>query len=315
MRIHLPRIQLDRFTDLGVDDLERLAQVDRVKKHELTDTPTDADVVLFPQCHMIDWRLKAIRRHPVAQRHWQKVMVYDERDNPWRSFPGVYVSAPARTFDPRFQRAWAYARVRPLPLPDVDEPDLLFSFVGSPSAACRRPLFCLQHKNSLVEEVRDFVAWDSAHPNFEARRRRFGEVLARSRFVHCPRGRGTSSFRLYETLAAGRVPVIISDEWVAPVGPDWSRCSLRFREDEMDLLISTIERADERWAQMSDAARAAYDHFFSEPVAFHRIAEALDDLRQANVYRRGRWSIEFRGIGASVRERVRRGRKRNETST
>jgi len=316
MRIHAPRLQLDRFTDLSVDDLERLAEVDRVKKHELTDSPSEADVVLFTQCHMVDWRLRAITQHPVARRHWQKVMVYDERDNPWRSFPGVYVSAASSSFDSRFQRAWGYARVRPLPIPHVDAPDLLFSFVGSPTAACRRSLFRLEHKDSVIEQVQDFV-WDSTQPTFEARRRRYGEILARSRFVLCPRGRGTSSFRLYETLAAGRVPVVISDEWVPPDGPDWSRCSLRIREDEIGSLVETIERSDRRWAEMSDAAKATYGEFFSESLALHRIASILEDLRRANTCRRRDWFMEARGVGASLRDHWQRHTKRltRDTST
>ena len=32
--------------------------------------------------------------------------------------------------------------------------------------------------------------------------------MFRSKFFLCPRGTGTSSIRLYETLSAGRVPVI-----------------------------------------------------------------------------------------------------------
>lgn len=308
MRIHVPRLQLDAFTDLRVDDFERLAELDRVREHELTDMPNEADIVLFPQCHMVDWRLSAIRRHPIARRHWHKVMVFDERDNPWRSFPGVYVSAAASSFDTRFQRAWGYARVQPLPVPDIAAPDLLFSFVGAPTAPCRRLLFRLAHKDSVVEEVRDFV-WESTHPGFGTSRRRYAEILARSRFVLCPRGRGTSSFRLYETLAAGRVPVIIADEWVPPDGPEWSRFSLRVPENDLRLLVGTIERADAQWAEMSGAARAAYTDFFSESIAFHRIATLLQDLRRVNSPSAGRWSAAARGVAASLRDRRRQRRE------
>src|SRR5665213_677446 len=144
MRVFLPRIGTGPFTDLRVDDFERLAAVDRFGCHEITLDPADADVILFTQCHMVDWRLRAIRDHPVARQYWEKVMVYDERDRPWLSFPGVYVGSPASLFDDEAQRAWGYIQT-----PDVSnssvEPDLLFSFVGSDTARCRRPLFDIRH--------------------------------------------------------------------------------------------------------------------------------------------------------------------------
>ena len=226
VRIHLPRLSFNRWSDLQVDELEKLAAKDRNGVHELVDNADEADVVLFVQCHMVDWRLRAIREHPVARSHWDKVMVYDERDRNWRSFPGIYVSTPSPRFDARSQRAWSYMRVPSEP-PESREPDLLFSLVGSLTAPCRKPLFELRHPDAIVEQVDDFMFWDESSRGYDERRRHFQEVIARSRFVLCPRGAGTSSFRLYETLAAGRVPVIIADQWVAPVGPNWNSFSLR----------------------------------------------------------------------------------------
>ena len=141
-------------------------------------------------------------------------MVYDERDQPWRSFPGVYVSMPRSSFDARFQRSWGYFRI-PEVVDRGDEPDLLWSFVGSLSHPARRPLLSVRHPDALVEEVPPFVFWDTAQPDFHARRDHFRSVLMRSRFVLCPRGRGTSTYRLYEVLAAGRIPATISDEWIS----------------------------------------------------------------------------------------------------
>lgn len=302
MRVYLPRLALDPWTDLRVDELELLASRDRFHTHELVDEPAEADVILFVQCHMVDWRLRAIREHPVARGHWAKVMVYDERDRPWSSFPGVYVSAPSSVFDPYRQRAWSYLRVPPTELPSADEPDLLFSFVGSPTHDCRRPLFELRHPDSVVEEVRNFMFWDSSSKDFEERRRRYGDVLTRSRFVLCPRGRGTSSFRLYETLAAGRVPVVISDDWVAPPGPDWEAFSLRIPEERTRLLVGLLEERSGDWRVMSAAAAAAYREFFSDDVAFHRIVELLADLQESRAPRPSRWRVRARATSAALGE-------------
>ena len=96
---------------------------------------------------------------------------------------------------------------------------------------CVRRIYALRHRRCVVERVTNFTFWDSKAPVFEERRHRFREVLEASKFVLCPRGQGTSSIRLYETLASGRVPVIIADDWVARRGPDRDRCSSDGRSD------------------------------------------------------------------------------------
>jgi hypothetical protein len=279
MRVHLPRLELNPYIDIPVSELEELAAADRVGRHELTDDPEQSDLILFSQCHMLwtDWRLSTLRAHPLARRYREKVLVYDERDRPWRGFPGIYVSMPKGGFDPRYQRAWGYFRVPSLIRTRV-EPDLLFSFVGSPSHGCRRPLFELQHPDGIVDEVHSFTFWDDRSPDFEARKARYRETLSRTRFVLCPRGRGTSSFRLYETLAAGRVPVIIADDWVPPEGPDWDRFVIRWPEGRRTGLIEMLEERDVDWPELSAAATAAYGEFFAPSVGFDRLVEQCRDL-------------------------------------
>jgi hypothetical protein len=305
MRVYLPRIGTAPFVDGPVDELEYLASADRFGIHELTADPAAADVILFAQCHMVDWRLRAVREHPVTKRFWEKIMVYDQRDRPWRSFPGVYVSMPARTFDPVSQRAWGYFRAPDVVSPSAD-PDLLFSFVGSPTAPCRRQILDLSHPHGVVEESRDFMFWDSAAVGFAERRTRYQEVLGRSRFVLCPRGRGTSSFRLYEVLAAGRVPVIISDEWVPPRGPAWETCSIKWREGRTDGLIELLEERSQDWHALSSAAAEVHRQFFSAEASFHRIIDQCADLRGAGYKAMDRSQLRLRALVATFRERAAR---------
>ena len=101
----------------------------------------------------------------------------------------------------------------------------------------------------------------------------------RSRFVLCPRGKGTSSIRLCETLAAGHVPVIISDAWVAPHGPDWERFTLFWPELSQDGLVELLEETNGDWAEMSAGARAAYQEFFAPDAWFHRVMDLCDQLK------------------------------------
>jgi hypothetical protein len=309
MLIHLPRLN-DPQLDLPAETFTMHAATDRVGTHRLTDSPEEADVILFTQCHMLvsDWRLRRIRRHPLRRAFPDKVMVYNEVDRPWCALPGVYVSMPAPHFVADHQRPWGYY-TEPPAAPN-ENPDLLFSFVASNTTRCRKPLFELSHPHAIVEEVRGFRGWDATSDRFEERKARFGAILARSRFVLCPRGNATSSVRLYETLAAGAVPVIIADDWVPPLGPDWEAFSIRWPEGRVDGLVQMLEARDSEWSSMSIQARRAYDDHFSPQVRFHHIAELCRELMQAGSLQhfppRGvtdRWYAELAMSKASNRAR------------
>jgi hypothetical protein len=313
MLIHLPRLN-DPYLDQPVDTFTMHASTDRVGTHLIADSPEQADVILFTQCHMLvtDWRLTRITDHPLRRAFPDKVMVYNEFDRPWCALPGVYVSMPGRHFVAEHQRPWAY--FAPQPLATLNETrDLLFSFVASNTTACRGPLFALKHPQAIVEEAHRFRLWDPTSERFDERRARFNNVLARSRFVLCPRGNATSSVRLYETLAAGAVPVIIADEWVPPVGPEWEAISIRWPEGRVDGLIEMLEARDAEWPSMSERARRAYDDYFSPDVYFHHVAERCRELVQAGSLERfpargviDRWYAEL--AVANARARVRHAR-------
>jgi hypothetical protein len=277
MLVHLPTLN-DEYLDQPVAAFTGHAASDRVGAHQLTDSAERADIILFTQCHMLpgDWRLKAIRRHPLTRAFREKVMVYNECDQPWCALPGVYVNMPKRHFVTEHQRPWGYF-VPPQNAAN-DAPDLLFSFVASDTAACRRPLFALKHPDAIVEEAHRFKFWDTTSTGFDERRARFRSTLARSRFVLCPRGNGTSSVRLYEALAVGAVPVVIADDWTPPAGPAWEKFSIRWPEGRVDGLTEMLEARDHEWPLMSKEARRVHDRYFSPEVYFHHVADLCADL-------------------------------------
>ena len=97
---------------------------------------------------------------------------------------------------------------------DQSQIQYLFSFQGNTTARVRERLFAAEFGGApvLVERtqpgaksVRDF--WDKiGSPEVAEFKRRYAEVMRRSKFVLCPRGVGTSSYRLYETLESGFIP-------------------------------------------------------------------------------------------------------------
>ncbi len=288
-------------TRLDASDLPRLraaATLDRVGQHTLAARPEDADLILFTDPAAPD--LADIRAHPLYRQHASRCFVMATGDRVLPFVPGLFV-CPERTTHPLHRsRTAAYLRVafeQPAPA-EVEAPaaagaagDLLFSFVGrTETAPVREHIARLRHPRGEVI--------DASLPGQGLAPAAFRRLMARSRFVICPRGYGSSSFRLFETLRAGRVPVIVSDEWIPCAGPDWSAFSLTVREDQVHALPALLEQAEARHAQMQRAARQAWAEWFAPDVAFHRTVEWCLDLARHQpasrqwddrLYRWGRW--------------------------
>lgn len=272
----------------SIPAFEKLAAQDRFRVHQLTDDATAADVILFVDCHQHhDDLLKALRRHPLVLRYPSKILVYNERDHPWCVFPGIYVSMPASRFDKQRQKAFSYHTVEHrFNLVRDSTPDLLYSFVGARSHKIRERVLSLQNPRGIVEasQVNFFDSAPSSE-NLEQQQRqkmRFVELFRRSKFVLCPRGMGTASFRLFEAMESGRVPVIISDEWMAPRGPDWESFSLRVLESQVENIPTLLQSCEARYPEMALRARQAYEDWFAPDVVFHRLIENCAELLQSS---------------------------------
>lgn len=292
MRIYLAGLGFPREHS-PIPEFERLARLDEVGRHELTDVAATADAVVFTECHLLgaDWANRSIRATDEFRRHRDKVYVIDERDRPWCALPGLYASMPRSRLRAGAQLACGYhvigdPRDRLRPTFDADaEPDLLFSFMGSATHPCREPLFALRHERAVVERVSGFVFADPGQAGFADRRAQFAETLWRSKFGLCPRGHGTSSIRFFETMAAGRVPVIIADEWVPPFGLDVDAFAIRWPEGDVDGLPAELERREGDWTELGRNARRAYETHFGESVLFDRTMDAIAALASTDPWR------------------------------
>lgn len=318
VKVHL--VSAYAQTDSVLSAAKALAAHDTTGSFRLLDTAHEADIILFTGTRY-DGRL--IRQHSAAQNWPKKCLVYDRLPNPTDTFPGVYVNMTSRGFDRQRMEASSYLDSPPMEVGDFpatpsSSPDLLFSFRGQKNVPVRDSVLSLRYpRGEVVDTTAAFIAHSSQNGD-EEHRRAYRDQMMRSKFVLCPRGWGTSSYRMYETLAMGRVPVVLSDMWVPPTGPDWTKCILRVDEDQVASLPGFLESMEPRWASMSQAALEAWNQWFSPAVRFSRIVESCVRLqarrstpeqfgkRMPSVYAISRWS---RARREQLKRRMIRGKR------
>lgn len=282
-----------------------LAALDETGEHVLADDASDADALLFVdlQQHPHDTFLHVLRRHPLVRRHPGAVFVYDERDFPFVSFPGIYVGATPQLARRHPVVGGPYPALPAGVHTDKCAPELLFSFCGARTHPVRSAVLNLRHDLGHVSDTTamSFPSWldPGVDEDQRAARREYTTTIARSKFVLCPRGHSPSSFRLYETLAAGRVPVVISDDWLPPPRIDWSACLVRVRERDVAHIPSLLERLEPRWPQMAAGSGRTYAEHFSPERLWHHYASSLAALRGAT--RRRPWWAQREVVRVGVR--------------
>jgi hypothetical protein len=212
--------------------------------------------------------------------------------------PGVYASIPRRWHDPARTRGGLYLNAFDHPFvqyaPEHTHRDYLYSFIGQVGThPLREALMELPAKSDgfLFDTTPYWPYADLSAATREALEQQYVDVAARSRFVLCPRGRGASSIRLFEMMRMGRAPVILSDAWTPPDGPDWDAFSVRVPESEVGTLPDVLRaRADEAEA-MGERARRCWEDWFSEEATFHRVTNWCLDLTAERSSRRAApWS-------------------------
>ncbi|HCR37080.1 MAG TPA: hypothetical protein DIU37_02915 [Opitutae bacterium] len=266
-------------------------------RHRLTDNPYDADIILFAELTAAEPYCERILRHPLVQQLREKCFLFNAGDRPIAFLPGVYASIEKRWYFPSRVRTGFYLSDSTNPYLDFSShagnQHYLYSFMGSiDNHPVRRAIANLDASGSYCEDTsgtveQTFRSGDKAA--LDSFYKRYAEVLEASDFVLCPRGVGVGSVRLFEAMRAARVPVIISDDWVEPEGPEWSTFSVRIRESAVQTIPDCLKSLRPEVGSMGKKARAAWEKYFSPQASFHTTVEAcLSILRSRKIPER--WS-------------------------
>ena len=271
----------------GLDTLIVSAEIDTRGMHELCASPERADAIVFIENTQFDDVLfRHLQEHKLIRKYADKVLMYNEMDRPWTLLPGLYTCLSRKHYDTCLHRAFAYLSTPNHFIHSVYEENVprrwLYSFMGAMSHACRRRLMHLPQARALIRDTSGFNVWNSDKQVLESRAREYAQVIGASQFRLCPRGIGTSSLRLYEALEAGRAPVIISDQWVAPQETDW-RFAIQVKENRISSIPDLLKSLENESMERGEAARNAWLRSYAPETLFNTLGNAVQDLLRQGV--------------------------------
>jgi hypothetical protein len=108
----------------------------------------------------------------------------------------------------------------------------------------------------------------------------FVTIVKNAKFSLCPAGSTPVNHRIYESMALGRCPVIISDQFVLPIGPKWKSCALFFRERDLINLESYLKIHESDHKKLGDNAFSEWQRHFSPNNIAKYYANALMSILQ-----------------------------------
>ena len=101
--------------------------------------------------------------------------------------------------------------------------NILYSFLGANTHPIREKLV-----SKLGFDSKNIVSFDKkSHSDYI-------EILKKSYFALCPRGYGLASFRMFEAMAYGCIPVYISDSFWEPFNMPFTEYGIKITENEID---------------------------------------------------------------------------------
>ncbi len=264
--------------------LARLAAANIELGNSLVLRPNMADIILLFEKNCYKWYrlcIDAYRSSRLIRESANRIIVINDDDFAPVFFPGYYTSLIAdknyilptaaiayfRSINP-YVEAYRASKIAPT---------ILASFRGQCHASRLRRRLALWARNQtqLKFTIRD-VNWGDHSTQFM-------EIYAReiidSKFILCPRGSSPSTYRTYEALALGRPPIILSDKWVRPEGPDWDAISIQLPEKRLNCLPMLLDKVtDEKWKRMSANASQQWSSFCSPSAIMQYILENLSKL-------------------------------------
>lgn len=269
-----------QYSRRNYERLNNYAVLSKSKEFRKTTDPESADLILFVDSSEANF--SDVTHSELYKKFKYKSVLFHSGDRFIPLIPGIY---------PCLEKSFLYKQLRSiqsgyyLRVTDntsldfeisINDAQFLYSFLGNPNNhPIRKKILSTNQKLGLLKDtsIQPTTQTDSLKGKNKAYHYDYLSSLKNSKFILCPRGIGVSSWRLFETMRAGRVPVIISDDWVEPAGPDWENCSIRIKESDIGNIETILIQLEGDASRLAKNARDEWVRWYSEAVVFETIAK------------------------------------------
>lgn len=257
--------------------------------------PDLADIILFVEAHdSDDPYFRNVIKHPLYKKYMSKCVLYHDADLSITTMPTISPSIESWQYDIKHKRSFHYiARMCENITFDnsivnySENRKYLYSFIGGRTHKVRDKLFDQQHlPDAFLYDCTGYRAWELSVEDKLAYEKNYYNISNESYFILAPRGIGPCSYRLFETMQIGRVPVIISDAWIKIPNIDWDSFTITISEAEINLIPQILNNRKEEAIEMGKIARKNWETHFSPEVSLYKIAMAAKELLQHKYSRR-----------------------------
>jgi hypothetical protein len=244
-------------------------------------TPERADAIIIQEENSFKnfKYLKHLESDDLISTYPEKIFTINTDDCATGLLRGLYTSLPKTRFNPRIFTSVPYMQF-PNDLVFVNgydnvTPTYLASWRGNvKSNKLRARIVTLLEakKGYCIEKTNSWLNHNSDEKT------NYVNLIRGAKFSLCPAGWAPVSFRIYESMALGRCPVILADDFVPPKGPDWNEFALIFPEKKLEGLPAFLLRHENQSERLGKNAFEAWKSYFSADVIEEYYAEALVNL-------------------------------------
>lgn len=265
-----------------IEALERAAGA--VPGARVVDAPALADVIVIDERYQYrTWRYAdELKTDAFIREHAGRICVVNHDSYARVFLPGLYVSleksrpslVPAQPIPYKWD-LWQ------IPVPATFEfcPEFLFTFRGTFHTHPIRKRIC--RVMSRIDEGNCEELRKAFHSHDTCDQLRYIREIQGAHFSLCPRGLSPSSYRLYESMQLGRCPVVISDDWIAPSGPDWEQCAIFVPQKKINRLPEILARQAGASETLGRCAFETWNEYFSWPRRWHYFVERILDFQSS----------------------------------
>ncbi len=265
--------------DASVIDSVRSELLQRPNIFEAASAEHADAIVLHEPWAFREWRyIEKLLADPVTGRYPHKVYTINNDDAGTGLLRGVYAGLRRSRLNPAIhasvpflsqhnefvlQRAGA-------PRP---QPTYLATWRGNPRSNVKLRTRLLEVcSGSKTLRAESSASWLNHDPDEKSL---YVDLLLSGKFALCPGGWTPATYRIYESMALGVMPVIIADEYVPPAGPNWDEISLRIPEAELPNIERELNKHAERYLEFGRLAHEAWQRHFRPELLISCYCDAL----------------------------------------